>query len=369
MAEKKYVTLSCEDCGTPFQIQRSWFNANKENHIWRCKKCRIEYHKRWYKNMSPEERLAVSKRMSDSAKSRWSTMSNDQYTDLCARMSIGSIAYWNDISDADYAKRCQIAKHMWDTMSEDSRLNHRMGISKSQKNRWSTMSSDDYSHMCHVLSKVAKSYWDNISDDELQKRRLDMSIRSKEYWDTMDEAEFERWKYNQSHGFADYLNTLGLYPNRNEQSFIKLLNDAGIKEWTYQHINNTIDPEFSVKYPFNCFMNTPRVNPYHRWDFSIKIPNWNILIDVDGSIHDPDKTNYMVTYENGSKFKLYEYIQFKDSQRIYQRDGNPAFIIECHDDQLTDECRVISVVNGSVDTLRRFLLKCKAAQENGNFVL
>ena len=350
--------LKCIDCGAIFQVQTKWFRSRSKDHEWRCKPCRVKYHKLWYKNMSPEKQKEVHERMSLSAAERWKNMSSDEYKEMCSKMSAGDRKYWDNLSNDEYIARCISAQTMWNNMTEEQRLQQSMNISKMQILNWKNMPKDKYIYRCKLLSAAARKYWENISDAELAARRTLTSDRFKKYWVSMTKDEFNLWKLKQSKGFNEYLENLGLKPNTNEMNFIEYLKEININ-WIYQYSNMFIDKEFDKLFPYNPILDSSNVNPYHKWDFMINLYSSKILIDIDGSIHDPSKTSYEVTYPNGKKFILSDYILFKDSQRPYQTDGYRSFVVKCYDDKLDLDNEVIDITNNNKMTLKEFLTRIK----------
>ena len=85
-----------------------------------------------------------------------------------------------------------------------------------------------------------------------------------------------------------------------------------------------------------------RLDPTHFWDFMISTREGRVLVDVDGSVHDPRHTANKITH-------------FNDSKRPYQTDGLPAYIVQCYDDKLTDNTPVLNLKTGDVVTLRQWI--------------
>jgi hypothetical protein len=297
--------------------------------------------------MDPERKAAVSKKMSESATKRWKSMTDEEYKNMCEAMSKGDVKYWSNLLDEEYEARCKVNQMIQDNLSDEKKKIRSEKISKAQAERWKNMSDDMYDYMCEKLSEAAHLYWDNITDEELNKRKEDMSIRSKSFWKNMTKKEFEEWCIKQMKRRKENF-------TKNELDFMKILNLYNIN-YEARVCSTIIHPDFYKLFPRNPIMDNEHVVPYHEWDFKLNLIDKSIFIDVDGSIHDPQKTNYQVEYYTGKMFKKSDYIQFNDSQRPYQTDGLDSYIILVYDDNLTMDCIVKNVSNDDTMKLSEFI--------------
>ena len=112
--------------------------------------------------------------------------------------------------------------------------------------------------------------------------------------------------------------------------------------------NKIKHPDFDKLFPNNPVTGSKFVSPYHQWDISVKLFDTRVLIDIDGSIHDPNKISHDVTYFDGRKISLSDLITFNDSQRVYQTDNLNAYVIQCYDDKLTDNTPVVKINTGEI---------------------
>jgi len=139
---------------------------------------------------------------------------------------------------------------------------------------------------------------------------------------------------------------------RNKESFMKLPN---IVLHNLDMITNKPEVDFKELFPNNIITGYNYVSPFHRWDFKILTNKCDIFVDIDGSIHDKNKHDYIVTNDYGVKFNLRDSIQFKDIQRKYQTDNSPAYIIQCYNDKLNIDCKVINIYNDNIMPIKEFL--------------
>ena len=79
-----------------------------------------------------------------------------------------------------------------------------------------------------------------------------------------------------------------------------------------------------------------------------------ILIDIDGSIHKLEQSKWIV-----DGFDVGGYIQFNDSQRPYQTDGLDAYIIQCYDDKLTNDTKVLHLQTNKEMSYKDFINEIK----------
>jgi len=355
---KEKIKVKCVDCGTEFDVTYGWFKRVSSNHEWRCKVCRIEYSKSWFDRKSPEEKAKVSENMSKSAKNRWDNMTPEEYDHLCKSLSEGDRNYWDNLDNKSYKKRCQASQDSWDNRTKEQRKLHSENTSKGQSLNWKRLKEENpekYKERCKQLKFIAQYQWDTMTVDNFRKRQLTMSETAQNFWDNMTPEKYAEWDKSRADGFNEYLNNLKFNPNKNELKVINYLNLYNIK-WNYQYFNDTIHSDFHNLFPVNPVFNTTHINPFHLWDFKLDFKNnKSILVDVDGSIHDPDKTNYEVTYYTGEKFILSDYIQFNDSQRLYQRDDMDAYIIKSYNDNVTLDSIVVNLVTNESMSLKVFL--------------
>lgn len=288
-------------------------------------------------------------------------MSDDEYKTHCAKLSKGIRSYLATLSDQERSLR---SKHSWDMRSDESRKKHASAISEAQKIRWASMSPTEKLHMSEMNSLSAKKFWKMISDTDYAKRQKESSERSLSYWNNLSLEQARIWHEHHQNGLKEYFENLGSSPNKNEASFKNLASDFGLV-CQYQYTTSRTELTFYEKFKDNEILLNLNISPYHNWDYRIETADGSaFLIDIDGSIHDPTQTNYMVTQPNGKSFILCDYIQLKDSQRKYQTEGHPAYIVQCYDDNLTMDSSVYDISNDVYITLYEMLRSIREHDKN-----
>jgi hypothetical protein len=174
--------------------------------------------------------------------------------------------------------------------------------------------------------------------------------------ENLSREEYEALRKKQAEGYNKYLDNLGNDPNKNEQDFMNRLLIEGFKNFKFQCYNLTKDPRFDDIFKIHPIFKSDHINPYHSWDFRISLLQKDIFVDIDGSIHDYDKTQYSVMDKQGRIFMMNEYIAFNDSKRPYQTDGLDSYVVKCYDDNLTNKTPVENIITGESITFESFIL-------------
>ena len=119
-----------------------------------------------------------------------------------------------------------------------------------------------------------------------------------------------------------------------ELEFLNILSEHNIS-YILHYYNLKEYPNFRNIFPWHPNVKTEFISPYHEWDFLVKTKLHDILVDVDGSMHNPKR--YHNKYIN-SFYKI-----FDDSQRPYMTDGLMAFIILAYNDKIDDKTKVLQI--------------------------
>ena len=179
----------------------------------------------------------------------------------------------------------------------------------------------------------------------------------KKVWSNKTDDEIFEWERRWIEGMRNKT----LSPDTTTESdFMNILNRIGAN-YEIHWFNEIKHPEFDSLFKNNPIKNSLFTIPYHQWDFKINSLNNTILIDIDGSIHDPSKTDYDIATRSYGKVSLKDITEFNDSKRPYQTDGYNAYIIQCFDDVLTDSNPVINVVTGEKMTVNELMALIKLA--------
>lgn len=383
------VSLVCDKCKTVYTIStRQRYSRIKENLPNICKNCykdiRSQLTKDYHTNLSDEEKLSNANKRRE----RWNNLSDEEKYDKIKSLNKGSRVWWNSLSEEDKEVHSQRYKKLWEDKSEYDRKKFIDKLSSNYIKWWNNLSEDEKQKFaddkkqwwenlpeeekCKRSNRMA-AYWANLSGDEKTNKldfvrnlhnnlsdeakeikRKRISDKVQKYWDNITPEQFQEWKYKRAIGYNEYLSNLDIEPNKNELEFMNKLKLHNI-EHQYQWYNTTMHPDFNNLFPYNLVTNSTLINPYHSWDFIIHRGDTDILVDIDGGIHDPSKIDYEVTDCNNKKFKLIDLIQFNDSQRPYQTDNLPAYIVQCYDDNITDDTKVLSLHRNEVINVKQLL--------------
>lgn len=256
---------------------------------------------------------------------------------------------------------------------EKSHINKYKKASETHKKNWAAYDPEARAERV----KNAKEGIHNMPDEKKALRSLHSSIATREYMASLSDEEKQRRSEmtskqmternaNMTHEqYIHYAQAVALTTNErgpsdkqkptvNERNFIEgYLDKYGIPH-RWQYYNTTEHPEFNTLFPNNPVTGGKYVNPFHKWDFYITGPDGPFFLDVDGSTH---------FHEHGEdthpqtkcKYSRYEYAMFNDSQRPYQHDDRPAYIIQVPNDDINDDCVVVNVTTNQTCRLGEFM--------------
>lgn len=305
------LEVVCCDCGNKFKMKTSYyFERKRGNHKIRCKSCAI-IHK------------------SEAIKARISSLSAEEKERISQSKSISLKKYWDDIDPKEKEDRSISIK------------NHLANLSQEEMDK--RMQAIHDGHM-----KFRKNM--TIADKKLfygNMKRLESLSRGDQL----------KWLQSQTQGISKSESLRGVSEG-NFINDIKLMGlMAGIHyDWGYA--SSIVHQDFDKLFPNNPHTKSNVVNPYHAWDFIIYGTAKNILIDIDGSIHNVAEfdivRNLKSKKSQAGTYRLSSHIQFNDSQRPYQTDGMDAYIIECYNDKLADDTRVLNLQTGDYMTYKKF---------------
>lgn len=407
------VTVKCQDCGCDFEISRSrhYKLMASENPVFRCKPCYKYWRKNvWYNELPEERRNELSSKRSELSKGVWANMSEEKkeetnlkksatrinhsdewkanvrekvqstwqnksseeladYAESCRnntqafwdglnnrgrklmsqKMSEAQRAYMDSLSDAKRAVRsrriAEANRNWWANLSDEERALVFQIRSEAQKKQWSEKSEESRNYIISQLVKGREKWWNNLSDEE----KIEYGLRHKtEFWDKMTKEEFKEWS-------RKVCNSMRKIPETGSEALFEDILRASHIPFQNQWCNEIEHPDFDKMFPTNPFTGSTKVSPYHVWDFKVNCLGGSFLIDIDGSIHDPNKTDKLVTDELGNKYILAEEIEFMSSKRPYQTDGLPAYAIGALDDDITDETPVVDISTGEVLTFKSLM--------------
>ena len=334
---KTPVTVKCARCGTEFTVPtyhyKRYMKAGKNFY---CKECykinRSAISKNVWKEMDPEKRKAANDKKAETRRNR--------------------------SEEEKKASRIK-TQNTWANKSEEEMKAHSEARRKNIQTFWDSLDQAGYKEMCDKIAKGQRKHFDLLTDEEKEKqiailhdgwnnwfknltpeqreafdKRIDQY--SKPWWDVLSDEEYLDFIQRQIEGYAGKANQ----PNENELVFQDHLNRFGFT-YQFQTSNKKIHPEFDKLFPSNPITGKD-VSPYHRWDYMVITLESNVLVDIDGSVHDPKNKTTGIT-------------EFNDSKRPYQTDGLPAYAVLCYDDDIKESTPVKNITTGEIMPFKAFI--------------
>jgi hypothetical protein len=363
--DKELVEVTCCDCGIPILIRYGTFRKTTgSNH--RCRKCRGKAERERINNLPEKERELYLKKKNDAIRLGWNNQSKDKKESI----SNNRKESWNNNSERQL-KHSEMLRSRWNNMDDHSRqelikkLNdgkikywnnpdnvlHR---SNQARDKWYSQTPEDQLRILKSLETGRREFYSNLTTNQREGLSRKQSEGLRRYWSSLPPDEYEKRLQVFREKLKENFDTLNLIPNKNERMFISYLNSYYI-DYTFIWYNSIKHKKFDELFGNNPLKPGSKVSPFHGWDFKINTLYDPILVDIDGSIHDIKCTSNNVKDSKGNTFKLSDYIQFKDSQRLYQTDGLDAYVVQCYDDNLTDDTPVLNIKTGKVVTLISFI--------------
>jgi len=345
------------------------WDAMSEDERQRRSKMLRKYNDEYWENCNEEDMKVRSDKLSGSLKEYWNNLSEEEKIIKVDTLNAGARKWWDSLtpeekeahndkirdyyanmSTEDKKSLSDRIKSYWQGLSQEAMDKVSMRASKHFTEYYKNLSDEVRSEISKRVSDHFKNYWSNLTDEERQLISERYSRQAKDQWDSMTPEQYEDWDSKRISGYAKYLDKSPL--SRNESAFAELLNVHTIL-FEAGHYNISKHKDFDDMFPSNPVTGSQRISPYHCWDFLV---NGNTLIDIDGSIHDPNQTNYDVTIPNGNKVLMSDYIQFKDSQRPYQTDDMDGYVVLCYDNNLIDDTLVLSFQTGEIITVKQLIV-------------
>jgi hypothetical protein len=327
--DNNHVSVKCNDCGNNYIIHSSSYKRIvRKGSLLRCSKCLKKWYsshaKEIYANRSDEDKIIVFQNKSKGQKLRYE---NETQDDILKRVQKRKSTMENK---SDEEKNI-ILNHMIE--SQKMRASKETDLQKKQKvDRWKESMNNRSNSQIILTSKKRKLSWNNKSLNDYFNIIFNRSITKR------NNPNIKRT--NTEEIFIKDLRALGLFPGITYDSY---------------YVNHIQSPEFYELFPKN--------NPYtksincwfHEWDFIIYGKYDNILVDIDGSIHNMNrrKNEKTLTAKKG-QYKLSELYKFYDSQRPYQTDGMNTYIIEAYN-KLDYETKVLNLQTHKYITYLQFI--------------
>lgn len=356
------VNLTCPRCGKPFQRRYGTYRRNPNGML--CNACRGLARKEQRAAMPEAEREAYLQSMREKISAGWKKQSPEKK----AQISQMRKKNWENPERKD--AHAKMLSNRWANMSEEEKqlqqqkmsdgrakfwADPRNWMEQSQRARekWYNQSQEEQDRILKALETGRLEYYANATDEEIREMRKKQGEGLKHYWDNLSPEERESRIANWQEKRAECMRLQDDPSFQNEIEFMNYLNRYRF-QYTYIWKNETKSDMFDAFFPSNPYRDGS-ISPYHLWDFKVDTLDGPILVDIDGSIHNPAITSNVVHDKCGNVYVLGEYMQFKDSQRPYQTDGYPAYIVICWDDHLTDETLVYSMNTGETFPLKTFI--------------
>lgn len=400
----KMLDVTCIDCGSERSMSLSYYNTYYINQRkgYRCPKCYKKWRKEnWYKEMDDEKRSKISAKRSELSKKVWNDMSDSKKNDIYNRAastrmnrseeqkaatkdkiqttwknksdeekalhshirSVNSHQFWDNLSDEDYnalcAKMSDAQRKYFDSLTEEQRLIRAKILRESSQYVWNNMSDEEYQQRIMEMSESRKSEWNNATPEELAERIKHISEGRKRYWESLSDEQkagigkqhSKWWKSLSKEAFQkgclevaielnSRSNTSVSNENKNELALKLQLEFYGLN-FNTQYYNTKIHPDFNNLFPVNPESGSELLNPYHPWDFIVHTLDGDVLIDVDGSIHD--------------RGPFVSSIKFNDSKRPYQTDNMPAYAVLTYNDDMNINTPVKNICTDEMMTLKELL--------------
>jgi hypothetical protein len=362
--DKEIVNLKCDRCGEPIQIKYGSWRRNKNGpHL--CRACRGKAESERINNLPPDEKKAYLESKNNAISKGWRNQSDD----MKQHVSYMRKEEWKDKDRRD--KHAKMLKDRYKNYTPERQQQQIKSLLEGQtkfwsnpdnkdmqsdkaRDRWYSQPKEEQERILSALNNGRIEFYENITPEDLESMRRKQSESMRRNWRSISNDDKEKRILKLKDGVKYNIINQRKSPNKNELAIMNLLKMNGIP-YELRVRNTKKHPEFDKLFPKNPNKPGSIVIPYHEWDFALYTRSGKILLDVDGSIHNPNSSNNMVTDTNGNKFVLYEQIAFKDSQRPYQTDGLPAYAVRCLDDKITKDTPVLNIVDNKEMALYQFI--------------
>ena len=355
---------------TPYERAKwmiDWYNnLSKED-----KKAFDDRRISWRYNLTPEEEIELNKRYSEAQTLVWANMIEKERIERGIKISEGKLNIpqelkderrrqnqerYNDLPEKEKERRKSMMIDWWDNLTDEEYIEQCRKTSEGYHN----LSEQDKER----LRNQRKEYFKNMSEEEkylfrhkISEGKKNMSKIAKDHqnillknnWENLSDEEKDLWMF---HNLTSRIQNTEY--TSTELEFVNILNLNKIN-YEFQWINNIKHPNFDELFPNNPIKNNNYVSPYHLWDFRLNLKQKSILVDIDGSRHNSERNNYIVTVNN-NKILLKDHIAFNDSKRPYQTDGLDAYIIKCYNDIINDNTIVYSIKDNKDILFKDFIL-------------
>ena len=331
------IYLTCTVCGKKFPVQFDTYRLNKDKTDWRCRRCNDDYRNSVYQAKSPEEKAKFKESQAAHMKAYYANMTDEERAKNHENRKKGWVKrYERGTAESSLEAMQEGRAKWWNSLNDEEKL-HYWNFLNDGRIKWlESLSSSEREAYVRMIGEKSKESWNNLSEEEYKKRVDKLRMNNQKFWDNITPEEYQRMEVDIAMKLRDFKDS---NPNaapaieltKTETEFANLLNLNGLG-YIPQYPNIKIHPEFNDKFKINEATGSNLISPIHIWGFVVKTKSGDVLIDIDGSIHDP--ANNPIN-------------RFNDSKRPYQTDGMISYVVSCPDDRLDPNNGAINVSNGS----------------------
>lgn len=184
------VKVSCQDCGSVFEVSYDHARHCKADHHWRCKPCMSKYKSALMQESSNNIGKIISEKMKDPVESKryremlaaramkaWDNKSEEDKKEWLEKFKSGNKAYHDNMSDSEKDRLVSNLRRYYKTRSSDESKRHRSLLSKSHKR-----SSQNNDKRNKIVSNNRFTHKSQMQLIEKFEAAFNSSILSKEYY-------------------------------------------------------------------------------------------------------------------------------------------------------------------------------------------
>ena len=239
--------------------------------------------------------------------------------------------FWNSLTPIE---RSEFGKYRWNLKSDEEKMIISKRFNQAGVNRMKLLSREEIMKQIKYMNKKWKEKFDN--DETFRNKQIKLLRKhNQEFWNNITNLEY--WN-NEIEFLDDLLGLCILY--------------------THPYMNQIKHKDFDKLFPNNPITGSPSVEYQHLWDFKLNLKQKSILVDIDGSIHYNESYKRYSPYID-KEYSMLDYIKFNDSKRSYQTDGLDAYIIQCYDDKLTNDTKVLHLQTNKEMSYKDFINEIK----------
>ena len=329
---KVKLIVKCSVCGCDVPIQWETYSLKDPSIPWRCRSCNDKYRNALYEAKPEEEKKAFVESQRERSKAYWSSLDDKtKEADSKRRKDLWKKRKEDGSGQLILDAMKEGRANWWNSLSDEEKLTQWGYMEAGRAKWWNSLTNEEKEeHMKHPHEGFTR--WFNSLSTQEQKAFLAPVLKgNKEFWDNMTDEGFKTWLGSLKEGVLRHFISMGKNDglSNNEVAMRDMLKKHGLK-FDIRWINSIKHPNFDILFPVNTATGSTNISPYHEWDFIVHTLDRDILIDVDGSVHDPKNKTTGVT-------------EFNDSKRPYQTDGLLAFKVLCYNDKLSDDTPVMSI--------------------------